>query len=90
MITFKVPEWSDGRICVQLVPDRTGKNAVFQDTDGSTVSLPVIGWATVLVLEDGLLPRVSFEPVVDEECFGPIALGCLYAEGAGLELIEVT
>lgn len=87
---YEVPEWAgDGRICINVAPDTTGKTAIFMDVDGERVALDIMGWATVVTLEKNQLPRFSFEPVVDEPDFGPISLGDLYAEGAGLELLEV-
>jgi hypothetical protein len=43
-----------------------------------------------MVLEDGESPRLELEPVVDDDCYGPISAGdYLQEEGMFLELREV-
>lgn len=89
MIRFAVPDWTDHRITCQLIPDSTGKFATLAGLDDKEFTLPVVGWAVVLEMEDNQLPRLLVEPVVDEECYGPIAVGDLICEEGFLRLVEV-
>lgn len=92
MIAFCPPEWLGQRVTCQLIPDTTGKIAKFHDDDqpvGEPFTLPIVGWAVVMILNHGTQPLVVVEPVVDEECHGPIALGDLQVECPFLELDEV-
>lgn len=66
------------------------RTAVFDTgTDGEDLLLEVVGWVLVLRLPEDDLPQLSFEPVVDDECFGPISAGDFLYEGGALGLKEV-
>lgn len=79
------------RETVQLIPDKVGKTARLQSEirlDGYE-SLPLVGWAVVVTFEEDELPRITVEPVVDDDCMGPVALGDLEEEVGPLTLLEI-
>jgi hypothetical protein len=77
------------RTTIQLHPDTVGHEAVV-DYVGEYRAVPVIGWATVLTIpDDGTLPQITVEPVVEDDCHGSIAIGDLIEEGDASGLIEI-
>ncbi|MET9470546.1 hypothetical protein [Streptomyces sp. NPDC002922] len=79
------------RETVQLIPDKVGKTARFRSEIGldGYDCMPLIGWAVVVTFEEDELPRMSVEPVVDDDCHGSIALGDLEEEVGPLTLLEI-
>ncbi|WP_405667921.1 hypothetical protein [Streptomyces sp. NBC_00055] len=79
------------RETVQLIPDKVGKTARFRSEIGLAGydCMPLIGWAVVVTFEEDELPRMSVEPVVDDDCHGSIALGDLEEEVGPLTLLEI-
>ncbi|NIY68032.1 hypothetical protein SMALB_6110 [Streptomyces malaysiensis] len=75
----------------QLIPDTTGKTAQFRSEAGfdDMEYLPLMGWAIVIRVRPGQLPEVFFEPVVEDRCHGPIALGDLEEEVGPLTLLDI-
>jgi hypothetical protein len=65
------------------------RTAVFDTGTDEDLLLEVVGWALVLVLPEDDVPRLSFEPVVDDECFGPISAGDFLFEGGAIGLKEI-
>ncbi|MFF8283359.1 hypothetical protein ACF06W_11620 [Streptomyces albus] len=91
MIDSIPPAIGPGRITCQIVPDTTGKTALFRSEVGldGFERLPLIGWAVVLTVRPGSYPLLSLEPVVDDACHGSIALGDLEEEVGPLTLLEI-
>lgn len=85
------PRGAFRRETVQLIPDTVGKTARFRseaELEGYE-ALPLIGWAVVVIFEEDELPRMTVEPVVDDDCHGSIALGDLEEEVGPLTLLEI-
>lgn len=85
------PQGAYRRETVQLIPDTVGKTAHFRSEmklEGYE-SMPLIGWAVVATFEDDTLPRITVEPVVEDDCHGSIALGDLEEEVGPLTLLEI-
>ncbi|MEW1922285.1 hypothetical protein [Streptomyces sp. NPDC088360] len=85
------PEGAFHRETIQLIPDRFHKTARFRsesELEGYD-SMPLVGWAVVLTFEKDELPRITVEPVVEDDCHGPIALGDLQEEVGELTLLEI-
>ncbi|KJK56212.1 hypothetical protein [Saccharothrix sp. ST-888] len=77
------------RTTIQLHPDTVDHRAVIDYCD-EIRTVPVVGWAVVLTVpNDGTLPQLTVEPVVDDDDFGPIAIGDLIEEGGAAELVEI-
>ncbi|MFI9271852.1 hypothetical protein ACIGXM_14195 [Kitasatospora sp. NPDC052896] len=76
------------RITVQLHPSTVDHQALIEYA-GENQALPIIGWAVVLTIGETPFPQLTIEPVVEDDCHGPIALGDLLAEGEALSLLEV-
>lgn len=79
------------REVTQLIPDTTGKVARLRSEIGMEGydSLPLTGWAVVATFTAGELPEVTVEPVVDDDCMGPVPLGDLEEEVGPLTLLEI-
>ncbi|MFV0135474.1 hypothetical protein ACLGIH_20020 [Streptomyces sp. HMX87] len=79
------------REVVQLIPDTTGKIAHLRSEFGLSGydELPLTGWAVVATFVAGELPHITVEPVVDDDCMGPVPLGDLEEEAGPLTLLEV-
>ncbi|UXX94027.1 hypothetical protein N7U49_21720 [Streptomyces sp. AD2-2] len=79
------------RETVQIFPDKVGKTAVLRSELGleGYDSMPLVGWAVVVVFDEDELPRLCVEPVVDDDCHGAIALGDLEEEVGPLTLLEI-
>ncbi|MFF1693150.1 hypothetical protein ACFVXC_05910 [Streptomyces sp. NPDC058257] len=79
------------RETVQLIPDKVGKTARFTSEIGvqGYDCLPLVGWAVVVTFAPDELPRITVEPVVDDDCMGPVALGDLEEEVGPLTLLEI-
>jgi hypothetical protein len=76
------------RTTIQLHPDTVDHRAVI-DYGDEHVAVPVVGWAVVLTIGDTPVPQITVEPVVEDECHGPIALGDLIEEGDAIGLVEI-
>lgn len=85
------PPGSFRRETVQLIPDKVGKTAHFTSEIGLAGydCLPLVGWAVVVTFAEDELPRITVEPVVDDDCMGPVALGDLEEEVGPLTLREI-
>ena len=92
MINYRIPPEDSNRIVTQLIPDTTGKTCQFRSESGATDMeyLPLAGWAVVIRAHEGEMPEVTFEPVVVDECHGPIALGDLEEEVGPLTLVDIS
>ncbi|MFE2539071.1 hypothetical protein [Actinacidiphila glaucinigra] len=92
MINYRIPPEDSNRIVAQLIPDTTGKTCQVRSAAGDTEMeyLPLVGWAVVIRAREGQMPDVTFEPVVDDECHGPIALGDLEEEVGPLTLVDIS
>lgn len=91
MIDYRIPPEDSDRIVTQLIPDSTGKTCQFRsETAPDMEYLPLVGWAVVIRAREGQMPAVTFEPVVDDECHGPIALGDLEEEVGPLTLVDIS
>ena len=92
MISYRIPPEDSNRIVAHLIPDTTGKTCQFRPSSGDTESeyLPLVGWAVVIRVHEGELPQTTFEPVVHDECHGPIALGDLEEEVGPLTLVDIS
>ena len=92
MISYRIPPEDHGRIVAQLIPDNTGKTCQFRSEAGveEMEYLDLIGWAVVIRTCEGEMPQVTFEPVVDDECHGPIVLGDLEDEVGPLTLVDIS
>jgi hypothetical protein len=86
-----LPAGAYRRETVQLIPDTVGKTARFTSEIGveGYDCLPLVGWAVVATFTEGELPRLTVEPVVDDDCMGPVALGDLEEEAGPLTLQEI-
>ncbi|MGW3153695.1 hypothetical protein [Streptomyces sp. NPDC001089] len=86
-----LPPGAFRRETVQLIPDKVGKTARFRSESGldGYDSMPLIGWAVVVTFEEDELPRMTVEPVVDDDDHGSIALGDLEEEVGPLTLLEI-
>ncbi|WP_329147301.1 hypothetical protein OIU91_16900 [Streptomyces sp. NBC_01456] len=91
MIDYRPEPCDNGRVTVQLIPDTTNKTCRFRSEAGldGFDEMPLTGWAVVLTLQPGEAPVMTVEPVVDDDCHGPIALGDLEVEVGELTLLEV-
>jgi hypothetical protein len=92
MVEYKIPPEDENRIVTQLIPDTTGKTCHFRTLPGlekEAEYLPLVGWAIVIRVNPGDVPDVALEPVVDDLCHGPIALGDLEQETGELELLDI-
>lgn len=79
------------RETVQLIPDKVGKTVRLRSESelAGYESMPLIGWAVVVTFEEDELPRITVEPVVEDDCHGSIALGDLEEEAGPLTLLEI-
>ncbi|MEV7902189.1 hypothetical protein [Streptomyces anulatus] len=85
------PQGAYRRETVQLIPDTVGKTAHLRSDfklEGYE-SMPLIGWAVIVIFEEDALPRMTVEPVVEDDCHGSIALGDLEEEVGPLTLLEI-
>ncbi|MFJ4739055.1 hypothetical protein [Streptomyces sp. NPDC088775] len=91
MIDYRPEPRDNGRITVQLIPDTTNKVARFRSEYGidGFDEMPLTGWAVVITLQPDAPPVMTIEPVVDDRCHGPIALGDLEEEVGPLTLLGV-
>ncbi|MFC9505384.1 hypothetical protein [Streptomyces sp. NPDC057002] len=85
------PHQDPRREVVQLIPDKTSKIARLRSEFGleGYDELPLVGWAVVVTFLAGELPQITVEPVVDDDCMGPVPLGDLMEEAGPLTLLEV-
>lgn len=93
MIHYRVPPEDHDRIVTQYLPDTTGKTCQVSLRDGGVPEseyLPLVGWAIVVRVREEALPRVTFEPVVDDQYRGHIALGDLEDEIGPLTLVDIS
>ncbi|WP_326745276.1 hypothetical protein [Streptomyces sp. NBC_01760] len=92
MISYRIPPEDSNRIVTQFIPDTTGKTCEFRHVSAApdTQFLPLVGWAVVVRSREDKLPEVTYEPVVDDECHGPIALGDLEEEVGPLTLVDIS
>lgn len=92
MINYRIPPEDHGRIVTHLIPDTTGKTCQFrsESAEAETEFLPLVGWAVVIRTREGEMPQVTFEPVVEDEYHGPIALGDLEEEVGPLSLVDIS
>ncbi|MEU3979611.1 hypothetical protein AB0465_18110 [Streptomyces griseoviridis] len=90
-MTDYLPPGAFRRETVQLIPDKVGKTARFESEIGvrGYDCLPLVGWAVVVTFQDDELPRITVEPVVDDDCMGPVAIGDLEEEVGPLTLLEI-
>lgn len=65
------------------------RTAVFDTGGDEDLALEVVGWVLVLRLPEDDMPQVAFEPVVDDDCFGPISAGDFLFEGGAIGLKEI-
>ncbi|WP_369042213.1 hypothetical protein [Streptomyces sp. Midd1] len=86
-----LPSGAFRRETVQLIPDKVGKTARFRSDSGleGYDCMPLVGWAVVATFAEDELPRITVEPVVDDDCHGAIALGDLEEEVGPLTLLEI-
>ena len=81
------------REVVQLIADTTGKTAHLRSEFGLLEEghdhMPLTGWAVVATFVAGELPQITVEPVVDDDCMGPVPLGDLEEELGPLTLLEI-
>lgn len=79
------------REVVQLIPDLTNKTARLNSEIGlkGYEERPLVGWAVVVTFLAGELPQTTVEPVVDDDCMGPVPLGDLMEEAGPLTLVEI-
>ena len=92
MINYRIPPEDSNRIVAQLIPDTTGKTVQVRSEAGmpDMEYLPLAGWAVVLRAREGQTPTVTLEPVVVDDCHGPIALGDLEEEVGPLTLVDIS
>ncbi|MGW3153694.1 hypothetical protein [Streptomyces sp. NPDC001089] len=92
MISYRIPPEDHDRLVTQFIPDTTGKTCEFRSAagEGAVESLPLAGWAVVVRSRENKLPDVTYEPVVDDPCHGPIALGDLEREVGPLTLVDIS
>ncbi|WP_406362494.1 hypothetical protein [Streptomyces sp. NBC_01579] len=91
MISYRIPPEDGNRIVTQFIPDTTGKTCEFRPLSApDTQFLPLVGWAVVVRSREDKLPEVTYEPVVDDEYRGPIALGDLEEEVGPLTLVDIS
>lgn len=79
------------REVVQLIPDHTSKVARLRSEIGLSgyEERDLVGWAVVATFVAGELPHLTVEPVVDDDCMGPVPLGDLAEEAGPLSLLEI-
>ncbi|WP_369042212.1 hypothetical protein [Streptomyces sp. Midd1] len=92
MISYRIPTEDGNRIVTHLIPDTTGKTCEVRTESGASDSeyFPVVGWAVVVRVREGELPRVTFEPVVEDEFNGHVVLGDLEEEVGPLTLVDIS
>jgi hypothetical protein len=92
VINYRIPPEDSNRIVTHLIPDTTGKTCQFRSESGEAEMqyLPLVGWAVVIRAHEGEMPEVTFEPVVNDEYHGPIALGDLEEEVGPLTLVDIS
>ncbi|AZM47788.1 hypothetical protein DMB38_20135 [Streptomyces sp. WAC 06738] len=85
------PHQDPRREVVQLIPDHTSKIARLHSEIGlcGYEERDLVGWAVVVTFRAGELPEISVEPVVDDDCMGPVPLGDLMEEAGPLTLLEI-
>lgn len=86
---YEIPPEDSNRIVAQLIPDTTGKTCTFETISDEKLYLPLVGWAVVIRVHPGETPEVFLEPVVDDDCMGPVPQGDLEEEVGGLKLVDV-
>ncbi|WNI17600.1 hypothetical protein [Actinacidiphila sp. ITFR-21] len=91
MIDYRPDACDNRRITTQIIPDDTNKFVRFRSEIGldGYEEMPLVAWAVVITLQSGAPPIQTLEPVVDDRCHGPIALGDLELEVGPLTLLEV-
>lgn len=85
------PHQDPRREVVLLIPDHTNKLARLRSEIGldGYEERDLVGWAVVVTFRAGELPETSVEPVVDDDCMGPVPLGDLMEEAGPLTLLEI-
>ncbi|MFE2539070.1 hypothetical protein [Actinacidiphila glaucinigra] len=79
------------REVTQFLPDNTDKTAHLRSEIGldGYEHLPLVGWAVVVTFRADEMPQTTVEPVVDDDCMGPVPLGDLEEEAGPLTLLEI-